>query len=139
MPILDYNRGDIIGRVEDVCYCPGDRQIGGLTYHKTGFMSRRGYLPLGCLRSMSGTVVLARDVPEGMPDRLPRSGPKSVFRSDGRYLGELVSLMLDEVSGTVKAAVISTSLVDDMRRGLIWMEQPQRMAARADHILLLDQ
>lgn len=126
-----------MGRAIRVNYRPGSKHIGGIVYRRYGLISRRALLPLSGVRTMSKRIILADPGGGGREAAVPAESPGSIYLTDGRYLGELHCLMIDEYTGSVEALIVRTSLLDDMRRGFLWLSDPTRLVPAARHIILL--
>lgn len=135
--ILDRRTGRRMGRAIRVDYRPGNKYIGGIVYRRYGLISRRALLPLSGVRTMSKRVILADPEGGGREAAVSAEPPGSIYLTDGRYLGELHSLMIDDNTGLVEALIVRTSLLDDIRRGFLWLSDPSKLVPAANHIILL--
>lgn len=139
--IICRKTGSRLGRAIGVDYHPGNKCIGGIICRRFGLFNRRILLPLESMRTMSAHVILADPFAlsstKNLARRIPEEPTGSIYLSDGRYLGEIYSLMLDEYTGAVEALVVRTSLMDDMRKGFLWLNDPKKLVATANHIILL--
>jgi hypothetical protein len=119
-----------MGRAIRVDYRPGNKYIGGIVYRRYGLISRRALLPLSGGRTMSKRVILADAAGGGREAAVSAEPPGSIYLTDGRYLGELHSLMIDDNTGLVEALIVRTSLLDDIRRGFLWLSEPIETGSR---------
>ena len=134
--ILNRKTGRRMGRAIRAEYRPGNKYITGIVFRTFGLFSAQALLPLACVRTLSARIILA-DPDERTTGRVTREQPGSIYLSNGRYLGELFCLMLEEYTGLVRSLVIRTSLIDDMRSGYVWLDEPGRLVATINHVILL--
>ena len=132
--ILNRRTGRRMGRAIRAEYRPGNRYITGIVFRTFGLFSTQALLPLPA--AYAGLRIILADPDERTTGRVAREQPGSIYLSNGRYLGELLPDDR-EYTGLVRSLVIRTSLIDDMRSGYVWLDEPGRLVATSSHVILL--
>lgn len=129
LPVVYEASGTVAGTVKDVVCQPGERKVSGLVVEKKGLMKKTTYVPWSKVNLMGNNCVMVD--PDGLM-KMPKDawvfeGPfqqtPKVYDTEGKELGHVTDIAMDEQTGHTVRLTISRSILDDYREGRPQYEQ----------------
>ncbi|MBE3572017.1 MAG: PRC-barrel domain-containing protein [Moorella humiferrea] len=123
LPVLNQERGEEVGRVQDLLYDEKSAQVKALVLAEGGWLQQPRVITFDKLQSrgpktftVAGTDSIDSELPAGLRRWQEIKGLRLLNR-DGQELGLVEDLVVDLPSGQVKALEVSTGLVNDLLEG----------------------
>jgi len=146
LPVLDTESGTQIGEVHEVIMNLAKALICGLAISgPTWFSQERGIIfqdvfGIGCDAVTVGTAAVVQDF-AGFADnpeilRFRDVCDKMLYTETGVFLGTLVDLLFDPVTGEVRFFEVSDGFVTDFLHGRLVMPLPQTQVIQEDRLIV---
>ncbi len=130
LPVI--SNGKKLGRVAEAALSDDLTRLTGI-YAECGFKGSR-FIPSGQMRLIGDVAILCDG--EGYRARVQRvPWPKRAVTTDGRRLGAITGVMLDESTFAVVALQLSLGLIDDLLSGRKWISSFSVSPASGDIVL----
>jgi uncharacterized protein YrrD len=146
LPVLETNSGTQIGEVHEAVLNLTKAGICGLAISgPTWFSQERGILfqdlfGIGRDAVTVGTAAVVQDFAgfEDNPDihRFKDISDKQLYTETGVYLGTLVDLLFDPVTGEIRFYEVSDGFVTDFLHGRLVMPLPQAQVIEGDRLIV---
>lgn len=117
LPVVEELSGQIVGRVKEIDYTPGNRSISGLIVER-GNIKRPVYIAHDRVRIMGDNAIIIQaggDIPA--PRRVQIKPRARAYLPDGTEAGVVTDFAIDPKNGNVATLEISRGIFDDLRYG----------------------
>lgn len=136
--VITFDTGEKIDTVEDVLFEPGEDMILALLIDRGGWLSRAKIIPFDSIKTIGddaviipsrSSVMLVGDDPRvkrALESHKAVSG-MDVYTSDGKFLGTIADMVVNETTGRVEGYEISGGFMKESLRGRKFVPTPETM------------
>jgi len=136
LPDINKRDGNQIGRIKDIVYQNGKKKIAGLIIQREGLLKKKRFIPLEDIVILGDVSVIVNAKRERDPLNIATTADleefsdtlgASVITKEGKELGQISNIIIDEKTGLVEGFEISKGFFDDVFNG-------RRLVTKLNHI-----